>query len=122
MRRPDWHGFKDMGRIRIPPLPSAIHMTDRQTGTVYFLTRNVTATEIVLSSTPYGKTDRVFYGPHDGPYTDGHRLYVENGDLLAEPAENHFSAPVMARGPQFQRLLGRINVVDGQPEITPVQL
>jgi hypothetical protein len=120
--RPPIHGYKDMGRIRIPPLPLALILYDRADGQPWFLTRNEDATEIELSTDLYRHPDRAFFGPFDGPYTNGKRLFVSAGTLQFEDAEGHFSPPVMARGPAFQRLLGRITVEEDEITITPVQL
>lgn len=67
-------GYTDLGRIRIPPLPPYIIMTDRDTGTLWLLSWNLTTASQdgkgyvsitdVIPSTP----DKLVYGPYDGPY------------------------------------------------------
>lgn len=86
-RRQTIGGYLFMGKARIPPLPMNIVMTDRTTGTDYFLSHTGDVGSLVasLSTTIPTKPDTRTYGPYDGPYVDGTiRLYVSNAVLLAE--------------------------------------
>lgn len=88
------HGYTDIGRIRIPPLPQYIVMTDRADGTRWLLTYNLSegpdgdgriSITDMLPSTP----DVLLFGPYDGPYLDGTdqqgrpiiRLLIRSGRL-----------------------------------------
>jgi hypothetical protein len=77
-----------MGRVRIPPLPQNIVMTERFTGIKYFLTHTGSAGSLALNlSTSIPITpDTTVYGPYDGPYVTGDvRLYIQSATLQAEP-------------------------------------
>lgn len=85
-RRRVVHGYHDMGRIRIPPLPPIIVMVDRSTGTQYALSHNEAVTSVVLSTDlPGNRKDYQLYGAQEGPYVEPLvRLYVDSGTLNAE--------------------------------------
>lgn len=69
-------GYIDMGKVRVPPLPQYMVMTDRADGTLWLLSYNLTdlnppadgfgriSITDVLPSTP----DKLIFGPYEGPY------------------------------------------------------
>lgn len=73
MTRRTINGYLDMGKIRIPPLPEQIVMTDRADGTLWLLSHNNT----ILSDDRYGyisinsafdtRNDVVIYPAYEGP-------------------------------------------------------
>jgi hypothetical protein len=96
--RVTWSGYTDMGRIRIPPLPKYIALTDRADGvTVWYLQHNITSPPnptldglgfISISNIqPRPDRDWVIFGPNDGPIYPGNatrpniRLLVRGGNL-----------------------------------------
>lgn len=85
-----WRGFWNLGRPRVPPLPSWVKMRDRATSIDYYLTMTGSSPALALSLTtdvPADKNVREFF-MYTGPYTpDGEwKLYIENGVLAAEAA------------------------------------
>lgn len=85
-----WRGFWNLGRPRVPPLPSWVKMRDRVTGTEYYLGMTGTSPALALSlttETPSDPNVREFFA-YTGPYTpDGEwKLKIENGVLGAEAA------------------------------------
>lgn len=83
------HGYLDMGRPRVPPLPLNILIQDRVTGTFYHLTHTGTpgSLSVSLSATLPAAPDKVIFGPFEGPYVSGRaRLYVSSGALQSELA------------------------------------
>lgn len=102
-------GRLDMGWPQIPPLPARIGLTDRVSGTIYYLTTTgaYPALTIVLSSTPV--VDRVagvyVYGAFDGPAVDDWRLFVSGGTLSTEPAPGFSQTKVFARADNTGQVL-----------------
>lgn len=99
-------GYTDLGTNRVPALPQNIIMTDRDNGTLWFLTYSLTPETgdglgRIMITDVLPSQDRTIYGPYDGPYVSLHserirpviRLFVRGGFLGYE-------------------------VVDGQPEVT----
>lgn len=85
-KRRSIQGYLDMGKPRIPPLPTNILMTDRVSGTVYHLTYtgSLGTLALSLSTTPVPRQFLTF-GPHAGPYLNGRvRLFISGGALSAE--------------------------------------
>ena len=116
--RRTWRGAIDMGRPRVPPLPQAIQMIDRDDGTVYLLshTGEVGSLELDLTATLYTKPDVVTYGPNDGPYLNGNiRLYVASGSLAGELVDAEDTPAVDYRSP---RVLTRSGFARTMLEIT----
>ena len=61
-----WHGFTDLGRVAVPPLPGHTVLTDRATGTKYALTHE--GDRIGLDDViPVTGSDLIFYDPFTGP-------------------------------------------------------
>lgn len=79
---PYW-GYYDLGPIQIPPLPRTFGMTDRQTGTVWYLSYDAAQGRLALNDTT-PQTFVQIYGPYDGPFLadTGYRLGTRNGRLL----------------------------------------
>lgn len=85
-----WRGYYDMGGIRIPPLPSGIVLTDREDGTLWLLSHNVTESSpddlgyiSITTTIPSNMTTRTF-DAFDEPFvgTDPRlRLLVRDGYL-----------------------------------------
>lgn len=75
-------GEFDMGRYRVPPMPPRIGMTDRVTGLVKVLSDD--GTNLVLADPTRAMPDVDLYGPYDGPYDNGYRLFLSAGVLAAE--------------------------------------
>lgn len=98
-----WNPLGAHNRVRIPPLPQQIIMTDRDDGTLWLLTYS--GDHIAINSVFNARNDTTTYGPYDGPIlSDGEhndvRLLVRGGYLgyEADPAPpNRFQARVMAR-------------------------
>lgn len=94
-------GFWDMGKPRIPPLPQAILMWDRSLAQYMLVSHTGEGLNLSFFADPagYNGTDKLAYGPYDGPYLpDGWRLYLEEGALLGEAytrdgAGREFSSP-----------------------------
>lgn len=94
--RTSFSGYTDMGRIRIPPLPKWIAMTDRTTGTVWYLEFRSSGDGLgyvgITDQQPRPDRDWVIFGPNDGPVIAGDdthptlRLLVDNGGLGYEIA------------------------------------
>lgn len=87
-------GYTDMGRIRIPPLPKWIGLTDRSTGVVWYLSHNIASPGLdglgyisINDQQPRPDRDWVIFGPYDGPELAGDathpniRLLVRGGYL-----------------------------------------
>jgi hypothetical protein len=106
-------GYMDMGRPRIPPLPSYTIMTDRVTSTRYVLTFTGTspALTISLSTSLPTKPDKRTFTAFEGPYiTDAKgaiwRLYITSGTLSTEASTASVAtAPVYARRGYERQLL-----------------
>lgn len=89
--RVTWSGYTDLGRIRIPPLPKWIALTDRADGTVWYLEFKTTQDGLgyigINTQQPRPDRDWVIFGPYDGPVITGDdthpdlRLLVRGGDL-----------------------------------------
>ena len=89
--RVTWSGYTDMGKIRIPPLPKWIAITDRQDGTVWYLefvsSQDGLGYVGINTTTPRPDRDWVIFGPNDGPIITGDdthpslRLLVRGGVL-----------------------------------------
>lgn len=96
------NGFTDMGRPRIPPVPTGIVFTDRDDGTEYLLSHS--GGTYTLTSVP-GQFHGKPWGPYDGPTLTSPagllRLYVASGTLSYE------LAPEAMAGRRDQRILTR---------------
>lgn len=101
----------ETNRVKIPPLPKYIALTDRADGKVWYLSHSLTVPYpdglglISLNDQqPFSIIDWVIYGPYDGPVipSDGVqpscRLLVRGGLLGYEPI-----ADVVSSGPVFTR-------------------
>lgn len=76
-------GSPYMGRVRVPPMPPRIALTDRTDGSVKVLSDN--GTSIVLVTPTTSMRDVVIYGPFEGPYSGAFRLYLDSGSIAFEP-------------------------------------
>lgn len=83
-RRKTYHGYTNMGRVRVPPLPVHIIMTDRDDGTEWVLIHTSDG-EIGVNDEALGNhKDFQRFGPYDGPYlprVPQIRLFVRGGRL-----------------------------------------
>lgn len=100
-------GYRYMGPVRVPPLPNRIAMLDRTAGEYGVLSHNGVSLDIVAVNSAW--TDVEYYGPNDGPYTGDYRLYLDNGNLLAEYAAGYASRYVLTRK-NFETTVLRIEV------------
>jgi len=79
-----WGGWTDLGRVRIPPLPVGVVLTDRSSGTEYLLSHTSGGAVDLVTPVPSAWRGRV-QGPYDGPVVQSAagplRLYVEGGVL-----------------------------------------
>lgn len=110
-----------MGRPRTPPMPPRIAMTDWLTGQVSVLSHDATGQFLVLAAVDPLWPDVNVYGPYDGPYTNGYRLYLESGCLIAEAAPDFTSAYTLTRR-GFDTTVLRITAPAGVVTITPYDL
>lgn len=98
-----WNPLGAHNRVRIPPLPQQIIMTDRADGTLWLL--SYSGDFVSINNVFSARNDTTIYGPYDGPIlADGDRvdckLLIRGGYLgyeaeLAPP--NRSQARVMAR-------------------------
>lgn len=112
-------GYTDMGRIRIPPLPKWIGLTDRSTGTVWYLTHNITEFSSdgvgyisIIDVQPRPDRDWVIYPPNDGPELAGDathpntRLFVRDAilgfEVFDDGASRDSSGQVLTRRSLFK--------------------
>lgn len=73
-----------MGGVRVPPMPHRTALTDRTTGEVKVLSHNEARTEIELVDVNIRWSDVYTYGPSEGPYSEGKRLFLDDGVLAFE--------------------------------------
>lgn len=92
-------GYRYMGRVRTPSMPSRLALTDRVTGIPLVLSHNGIPGALYVELVPVDPrwTDVVVYGPQDGPYSGKYRLYVADGLLQAEYAPGYSSATILTR-------------------------
>lgn len=83
-------GYYRMGPVRIPPLPAIVGLTDREDGTIWYLTHDTDFTRIALNSdlseVNIAPSDRyqdfIIYGAYEGPYLDKNiQLMVRDGRI-----------------------------------------
>lgn len=95
-----YYGYFNLGPIQIPPYPPFAGLTDRVTGTIYYLAYSPSNNAITLVTTvPAGlKNWTRIWGPFDGPMVQaqGLRLFVSSGTLSFEYIE---SGSTFAAGP-----------------------
>lgn len=72
------------GGVRVPPMPHRTALTDRTTGEVKVLSHNEAADTVELVDVNARWPDVHTYGPHEGPYSEGWRLYLDDGTLAFE--------------------------------------
>jgi hypothetical protein len=124
IQRRSINGLWNMGRPRVPPLPAAIIMTDRTTGTLYQLSQLGDPGSLTLNvtTTLQQQPDKSFFGPNDGPYLPrtpdlGVRLWLDNGTLKGELYQPPLiSGPRVLTRKAWKRVLLEITVgPDWQP-------
>lgn len=88
-------GDRGLGIVQIPPQPPRIGMTDRSTGTQYWL--GYDGAHITLSTTAPSAPTRV-YASFDGPFLAafGLKLAISSGRLLFETVRTDAAAPPYA--------------------------
>ena len=70
-----------MGGYRTPPMPHRSALTDITTGEIRVLSHLEDLTEIELVEVNDRWPDVHVYGPHDGPVSNGWRLYLDGDEL-----------------------------------------
>jgi hypothetical protein len=92
-------GYRYIGPVRVPPLPNRIAMFDRTTGIYGVLSHSggVGSLSLAIAAVNAAWTDIEYYGINDGPYTGDYRLYLDDGNLLAEYAEGFSSRIILTR-------------------------
>lgn len=95
-----WYGYADFGPIQMPPVPRYIVLTDRTTGTAWWLTYNTDLTTAdgygyisITDTSPPSSQESITFGAYDGPYLSGplgttRQLFVRNGYLGVEERQD----------------------------------
>lgn len=112
-----------MGRVRVPPMPNRLALTDRLTGEVLVLSNDDALDVAVLDDIDPRQMDVQIYGPFEGPYFGQWRIYLYDGDIFAEHVdEKHNNAHILTRWLYHTRVL-RITVdATGTVVYTPFDL
>ena len=100
-------GYLYLGPISQPPLVPTVGMTDRVTGTVYWLYWDG-ADHLELSTTRSAASQNFYtFQPYDGPYIGGMLLGVSNGHLVLGGGNpgNQTTHPIFA--PNFNQPLAQ---------------
>lgn len=85
-----------MGRVRVPPMPPRIALSDRATGVIKVLAHTAGMASELANVDPRW-SDVIYYGKNGGPYSGDWRLYLNNGNLAFEWAPGYSNGRILTR-------------------------
>jgi hypothetical protein len=111
-------GYWHMGGVTLPQRAEQLVLTDRTDGTKWLLGVSPGgALQLTQPPLPL-PTDTLLYLPGEEPITGGNRVFVQSGQLKAEPGPRGVSTqPIILNVPGDLTKLGVVSVVAGAPTL-----